>query len=88
LIPAFTLAGGALGGLAGKELGKEAKRRITMPLPRDSVGGRARLGADPRTFTPLPAPMLPVVRTPKKFITPRNELERAKMAREPEMSYV
>lgn len=87
LIPAFSVVGGGLGGLAGKELGKEAKRRITMPLPPGSVGGRPRLGVDPKTYTPRfsnpnenvdrGVPLV-VVKRP-----PRNELERMKQMREP-----
>lgn len=52
LVPVFGAVVGRLGSMAGKELGKMGRDRIRRPLPRGSVG-RARLGADPRTYTPL-----------------------------------
>lgn len=91
LAPAFGVIGGAIGGQIGKELGREGKSRIERPLPR----GRARLGTDPRTYTPIKNQneiigmhaLPPQKRIMPKDIVARNELEKRKVMREPPVKF-
>ena len=76
LAPEAGFIGGRIGSQLGTELGKQIRSDIKAPRKRGD--GVMRLGADPRTYTPLPEPNRPIPKAIQVKPLVRNELEKKK----------